>query len=199
MFGPSTRNSVVVFQQIYNLPQTGVIDRATWYQISRIYAIEKALWEMNSEGIRIGIGTTPPTAIIREGSTGRLVTELQFLLDFIAMYHSAILFVAETSRFDSLTTTAVREFQRIFGLTADGDDVIIGLCPKSQQSWDFMPNGNAIQWQCTGFLTFTSWKTKPVFGIWTYKNPKYSSKYSPQLIHIYKEMHYSKNTPLTSV
>jgi len=120
IFGASTRNSVLLFQRIYNPPQTGVIDRATWYQISRIYAIEKALWEMNSEGIRIGIGTTPPTTIIREGNTGRLVTELQFLLDFISMYYNEIPFVAETSRFDGLTTTAVRVFQRLFGLNADG-------------------------------------------------------------------------------
>jgi len=120
IFGNSTRNSVLLFQQIYNLPQTGVIDRATWYQIGRIYGIEKALWEMNSEGIRIGIGTTPPTVIIREGATGARVTELQFLLDFIGMYYDEIPFVAETSRFDRLTTESVRAFQRLFGLTVDG-------------------------------------------------------------------------------
>ena len=120
IFGPSTRNSVLLFQQIYNLPHTGVVDRATWYQIGRIYGIEKALWEMNSEGIRIGIGRTPPTVTIREGATGARVTELQFLLDFIGMYYDEIPFVAETSRFDRLTTDAVRAFQRLFGLTADG-------------------------------------------------------------------------------
>ncbi|MCL2376538.1 MAG: peptidoglycan-binding protein [Defluviitaleaceae bacterium] len=120
VFGPSTRSSVIMFQQIYNLPATGVVDRATWYQIGRIYGIEKALWEMNSEGIRIGIGTTPPTVVIREGATGARVTELQFLLDFIGMYYEEIPFVAETSRFDRLTTDGVRAFQRLFGLTVDG-------------------------------------------------------------------------------
>ncbi|MCL2169423.1 MAG: peptidoglycan-binding protein [Defluviitaleaceae bacterium] len=127
IFGASTQNSVRVFQQIYNLPVTGVVDRATWYQIARIYAIEKALWEMHSEGIRIGIGHTPPTRVIREGNTGPLVTELQFLLDYIGLYYENIPFVADTSRFDRLTTAAVREFQRVFGLTVDGGDVIIGL------------------------------------------------------------------------
>ena len=120
IFGANTRRSVVLFQQIYNLPQTGIIDRTTWYQIGRIYGIEKALWEMNSEGISIGIGTTPPTVTIREGSTGTRVTELQFLLDYIGMYYDEIPFVAETSRFDRLTTNAVRAFQSLFGLTADG-------------------------------------------------------------------------------
>ena len=120
VFGPSTRRSVILFQQIYNLQQTGVVDRATWYQIGRIYGIEKALWEMNSEGIRIGIGTTPPTVVIREGATGTRVTELQFLLDFIGLYYDEIPFVAETSRFDRLTADGVRAFQRLFGLTVDG-------------------------------------------------------------------------------
>jgi peptidoglycan hydrolase-like protein with peptidoglycan-binding domain len=124
IFGEQTRRSVIMFQQIYNLPQTGVINRATWFQIGRIYAIEKGLWEMHSEGIRIGIGKTPPTTIIREGSTGALVTELQFLLDYISSYYDAIPFVPETSRFERLTLEGVRAFQRLFGLNVEGCDII---------------------------------------------------------------------------
>ena len=120
IFGPQTTTSVKLFQQIYNLPQTGNIDRRTWYEISRIYAIERALWEMYSEGQRIGIGQVPPTKVTRLGDQGTLVVELQFLLDFIAMYHTEIPFVAQTSRFDSLTDQGVRAFQRLFNLTADG-------------------------------------------------------------------------------
>ena len=120
IFGPATRNSVLLFQQLYNLPQTGTIDRRTWYEISRIFAVEKALWEMNSEGERIGIGRTPPTTIIRQGAQGASVVELQFLLDFISMYHSEIPFVAQTSRFDTLTEAGVRAFQTLFGINSDG-------------------------------------------------------------------------------
>ncbi|MCL2718526.1 MAG: peptidoglycan-binding protein, partial [Lachnospiraceae bacterium] len=108
VFGPQTTNSVRVFQGLYNLPQTGNIDRRTWFEISRIYAVERALWEMYSEGQRIGIGRVPPTRVTRMGDQGALVVELQFLLDFIAMYHSEIPFVAQTSRFDSLTDQGVR-------------------------------------------------------------------------------------------
>ncbi|MCL2578305.1 MAG: peptidoglycan-binding protein [Defluviitaleaceae bacterium] len=120
VFGQQTRNSVLMFQRIYNLPQTGNIDRRTWYEISRIYAIERALWEMYSEGQRIGIGRTPPTRTVRRNDTGASVVEIQFLLDFISMYHSEIPFVPQTSRFDALTENAVREFQRLFNITADG-------------------------------------------------------------------------------
>ena len=42
IYGESTAESVKTFQGIFNLPQTGIVDFATWYQISQIYvAIEK--------------------------------------------------------------------------------------------------------------------------------------------------------------
>jgi peptidoglycan hydrolase-like protein with peptidoglycan-binding domain len=37
IYGPATANSVRVFQSIFNLPQTGEVDYATWYKISNIY------------------------------------------------------------------------------------------------------------------------------------------------------------------
>jgi len=120
VFGPMTRSSVIMFQRVYGLPQTGTIDRRTWYEISRIYGIERALWEMDSEGKRIGIGKTPPTRVIRSGDTGPLVVELQFLLDYIAMFHREIPFVPQISRFDALTEQGVRAFQSLYNLNSDG-------------------------------------------------------------------------------
>lgn len=37
IYGPKTANSVRVFQRIFNLPETGITDYATWYKISEIY------------------------------------------------------------------------------------------------------------------------------------------------------------------
>ena len=37
VYGPATANAVSTFQRIFNLPQTGVIDYATWYEISNIF------------------------------------------------------------------------------------------------------------------------------------------------------------------
>jgi hypothetical protein len=37
IYGPATAESVKIFQGIFNLPQTGVTDYATWYEISDIY------------------------------------------------------------------------------------------------------------------------------------------------------------------
>ncbi|WP_426348041.1 peptidoglycan-binding protein [Alloiococcus sp. CFN-8] len=36
-YGPSTEEAVRVFQQVFNLPETGRTDYATWYEISQIY------------------------------------------------------------------------------------------------------------------------------------------------------------------
>lgn len=37
IYGPATANAVSVFQGIFNLPKTGVVDFPTWYKISEIY------------------------------------------------------------------------------------------------------------------------------------------------------------------
>ncbi len=37
IYGERTANSVRAFQRIFNLPQTGITDYATWYEISEIY------------------------------------------------------------------------------------------------------------------------------------------------------------------
>lgn len=37
VYGPQTAEAVRVFQGIFNLPQTGVVDYPTWYEISNIY------------------------------------------------------------------------------------------------------------------------------------------------------------------
>lgn len=37
IYGPATAEAVRIFQRIFNLPQTGVTDYPTWYEISEIY------------------------------------------------------------------------------------------------------------------------------------------------------------------
>lgn len=37
VFGPSTQEAVRVFQSVFDLPATGVVDYPTWYKISEIY------------------------------------------------------------------------------------------------------------------------------------------------------------------
>lgn len=37
IYGPATANAVRVFQSVFGLPQTGIVDYPTWYKISEIY------------------------------------------------------------------------------------------------------------------------------------------------------------------
>jgi hypothetical protein len=46
IFGEQTRNAVMIFQQVFDLPQTGIVDFATWYRISIIYVAVERLAEL---------------------------------------------------------------------------------------------------------------------------------------------------------
>lgn len=120
IFGAATKESVTAFQNVFSLIPDGIIGKATWYAIVKIYVGVTQLAELTSEGIMIGIGETPPTTTLRMGASGELVLELQFLLDYISEFYYAIPPVVRTSRFGEITQTAVIEFQKNFGLSADG-------------------------------------------------------------------------------
>ena len=46
IYGPGTAESVSRFQSIFGLPQTGVVDFATWYKISHIYVGVSGIGEL---------------------------------------------------------------------------------------------------------------------------------------------------------
>ncbi|NBH13704.1 peptidoglycan-binding protein [Lachnospiraceae bacterium] len=46
-FGPATQRAVKQFQSVFGLPQTGVVDYATWYKISEIYVGVTRIAELN--------------------------------------------------------------------------------------------------------------------------------------------------------
>ncbi|AWK53035.1 peptidoglycan-binding protein [Clostridium beijerinckii] len=47
-FGATTAEAVRVFQQVFTLPQTGVVDYATWYKISDVYVGVSRIAELRS-------------------------------------------------------------------------------------------------------------------------------------------------------
>ena len=47
VFGEDTQEAVKVFQAIFSLPETGIVDYATWYQISNIYVGVTKIAELN--------------------------------------------------------------------------------------------------------------------------------------------------------
>ena len=47
VFGANTADAVRAFQSVFGLPQTGVIDFATWYKISQLYVAVTGIAELN--------------------------------------------------------------------------------------------------------------------------------------------------------
>ncbi|KFX59940.1 spore cortex-lytic protein [Clostridium botulinum] len=61
IFGQTTAESVKVFQGIFNLPQTGVVDYATWYKISDVYVGVTRIAELRGESSDQKIFVPPMT------------------------------------------------------------------------------------------------------------------------------------------
>lgn len=120
IYGPATENAVRIFQRTFNLLQDGKVGRSTWNKISQIWVGVIKLSELGGEGERIGLSPVPPTVVIREGARGADVIHAQFLLDYISGFYLDIAAPLMDSIFGASTTNAVKQFQRRFGLTADG-------------------------------------------------------------------------------
>ena len=119
-FGDSTRAAVVKFQNIFGLTPDGIVGKSTWYKISSLYTAVTRLAELDSEGTDLGIGTVPPSAVLRQGSRGQDVITLQYLLDVISEYYPDIPAVTQDGIFGAGTRQAVTAFQGRMGLVADG-------------------------------------------------------------------------------
>ncbi len=119
-FGDSTRAAVVKFQNIFGLVADGIVGKSTWYKLSSLYTAVTRLAELNSEGASLGIGTVPPSSVLRQGSRGQDVITLQYLLDVISEYYPDIPAVDQDGIFGAGTRQAVAAFQSRMGLVADG-------------------------------------------------------------------------------
>ena len=120
IFGESTRAAVAKFQSIFNLSSDGVVGKATWNKLSYLYTSVARLAELDSEGTSLGIGTVPPSSVLRIGSSGQDVITLQYLLNMAAEFNSAIPAPAQDGSFGTETQQAVAAFQNAAGLSSDG-------------------------------------------------------------------------------
>ena len=123
VFGSRMAATVRAFQKQFNLTADGVVGRQTWYKISYIYVSVKDLAELTSEG-EVSSGTlsdgTWGGTVLRTGSTGSAVEQLQFWLNTLAQYESSIPSLTVDGVYGTGTANTVRAFQRKYGLTVDG-------------------------------------------------------------------------------
>lgn len=120
VFGSSTQAAVSKFQSIFSLNTDGVVGKATWNKISYIYVAVAKLAGLESEGTALGIGTVPPSSILRVGSSGVDVITLQYILSFISEFYTNIPQVTQNGIFESDTAQAVIAFQKMMSLPTDG-------------------------------------------------------------------------------
>ncbi|MDE7352788.1 MAG: LysM peptidoglycan-binding domain-containing protein [Acetatifactor sp.] len=119
-FGDSTKAAVTKFQSVFGLSPDGIVGKSTWYKISSLYAAVTRLAELDSEGTSLGIGTVPPSSILRQGSKSPDVITLQYLLNMAALFYPGIPALAQDGVFGPGTRQAVIAFQQAVGITPDG-------------------------------------------------------------------------------
>ena len=120
IFGIDTEAAVRKFQEIFNLTQSGEVDKATWYKIKRYYTGVKGLSELAAEGVTLEEATIPFETQIATGSSGVSVRTLQYYLSIIAYFNPALEPVPLNGNFDSETIAAVERFQSFYGLPVTG-------------------------------------------------------------------------------
>ena len=120
VFGESTKAAVTRFQSIFSLAPDGIVGKSTWNKLSYLYTSVTRLAELDSEGTSLGIGTVPPSSILRPGSSGQDVITLQYLLNMAAEFNPAIPAPAQDGDFGMETQQSVAAFQSAAGLKPDG-------------------------------------------------------------------------------
>ncbi len=120
IFGVDTENAVREFQRIFNLNVTGQVDKSTWYRIKQYYAGVKSLSDLVSEGITIEEAQLPFVRQLSQGMQGPQIQILQYYLNVIAYFNPNLNLSPLDGVFGPATTTAVREFQALYGLPQTG-------------------------------------------------------------------------------
>lgn len=129
-FGEETENAVRAFQEVFDLPVTGVVDEDTWYRIRRIYIAVTRLYEIGTEGLLTSELLDLYSDVILEGGNRPVVALLQFFLNVLSAHYPSVPAVNITGYFGPETTDAVIEFQRIMNLPPAG---IV-----NQETWNTM-------------------------------------------------------------
>ena len=120
IFGEQTERSVISFQRIFNLTPDGIIGKATWYQMVRLYVGVNDLAELESQGQTFYRVNWQGSETLQEGNTGQSVRQLQYILQVVSDYISTVPAVTIDGIFGPATQAAVIAYQRHAGLTPDG-------------------------------------------------------------------------------
>jgi len=120
IYDQETENAVKKFQEIFSLPITGVVDKATWYKIKYVYNSVKKLGDLYSEGLSEDEITFLYTDELKYGDTGIEVEYIHYFLDAIAFLDKDIPRLPTNSIYNNNTITMVKAFQEKYNLPVTG-------------------------------------------------------------------------------
>lgn len=120
LFGILTENAVKKFQEVFSLPATGVVDKATWYKIKYIFNSVKRLAELSSEGLKFEEVEYIFSESLQEGDQNTGVKYVQYYLSVVGYYNPQVPIVPITGIFGPQTKLSVESFQKAYGLPITG-------------------------------------------------------------------------------
>ena len=129
IFGESTEQAVIKFQQIFSLTPDGIVGSATWYKLVFLYVGVLDLAELVSEGQTFYANAIPLefSDVVAPGDTGEEVRVIQYLLSVVSEFYSNVPPVAVDGVYGPATRQAVLAVQQMAGLPQDG---VVG-----EQTW----------------------------------------------------------------
>ena len=120
IFGPRTEAAVRIFQEIFDMDVDGVVGKATWYALVRLYTAVLSLSELRSQGQQFySIDWAYPSGL-QQGARGDKVRHLQYMLSVLSEFIQQIPEVSVDGVFGPATRNAVIAAHGWFGLPQTG-------------------------------------------------------------------------------
>lgn len=116
-----TENAVKKFQEIFALPITGIVNKATWYKINYIYTSVKKLADLYTEGLSEAEANFKYKDILKYGDSGIEVDYIHYYLDAIAFLDNDIPRLKTGTVYDDATKSMVTAFQKKYDLPITGE------------------------------------------------------------------------------
>lgn len=120
-FTVEMEEAVKKFQNIFDLEETGIVDKATWYKIKYLYNAVKNISDLYSEGItaeevELAFGQT-----LQLGDQGTYIKTLGYYLNVISYFDSDLPYLhLDTFEFTKDTEQIVKAFQEKYHLPVTG-------------------------------------------------------------------------------
>lgn len=112
-FGVELEKAILAFQKKFGLIQDGIVGLKTWNRIYEVFFSFDTTMQRD-------LHPAYPQTCIEIETSGEVVTSMQSALNMISSQYPAIPVVVNDGVFGSATESALRSFQRIFGLHIDG-------------------------------------------------------------------------------